>query len=78
MILLITYVIGIIISLFIFKKYLPYEEGEYTIEFDGVHPVTKDMHDVDNVMRAIIWPLIVCFLIAMSPMIILRYLYGKL
>ena len=78
MILLIIYVIGIIISLFIFKKYLPYEEGEYTIEFDGAYPVTKDMHDNDNILRAIIWPLIVAFLIAFSPIMILKYLYNKL
>jgi hypothetical protein len=77
-ILLIIYTIGVIISLFVFKKYLPYKEGECRIEFDGMHPVTEDMHDDDNIIRAIIWPLIVAFLIALSPILILKHLYNKL
>ena len=77
-ILLIIYVIGVIIFLFIFKKYLPYKEGEYRIEFDGAFPVTEDMHNDDNILRAIIWPLIVALLIALSPIVILKYLYNKL
>lgn len=77
-ILLIIYVIGVIIFLFVFKKYLPYKEGECRIEFDGMHPITEDMHDDDNIIRAIIWPLIVALLIALSPTMILKYLYNKL
>lgn len=77
-ILLIIYIIGIIIFLFIFKKYLPYEEGECRIDFDGMHPVTEDMHDNDNVCRAIMWPLIVALIIALSPILILKHLYNKL
>ena len=77
-ILLIIYVIGIIIFLFIFKKYLPYKEGECRIEFDGMYPITEDIHNDDNIVRAVIWPLIVVFIIALSPIVLLRYLYEKL
>lgn len=77
-ILLIIYVIGVIIFLLVFKKYLPYKEGEYRIDFDGAFPVTEDMHNDDNILRAIIWPLIVALLIALSPIVILKYLYNKL
>lgn len=77
-ILLIIYVIGVIIFLFVFKKYLPYKEDECRIEFDGIHPITEDMHNDDNILRAIIWPLIVALIIALSPIMILKHLYNKL
>lgn len=77
-ILLIIYVIGVIIFLFVFKKYLPYKEGEYRLEFYGMHPVTEDMHDDDNIVRAVTWPIIVALLISLSPIVLLKHLYNKL
>ena len=60
------------------KKYFPYKEGEYTIEFDGPHEITPEIHNDNAVCRSVLWPLCLCIIIAVLPIKLLQIIYNKL
>lgn len=76
--LLVIYLVGIVVWMLVEKKFNPYEEGEYKIEFDGAHEVTPEMHDDDAICRSVLWPLCLAFIIALLPFTIAIWLYNKL
>jgi Ca2+/H+ antiporter len=78
MLLILIYIIGLLIWIKIENKYFPYEEEEYTIEFDGAHEITPEMHECDSIARSILWPISLSFIIIMSPIIIISMIYKKL
>ena len=77
-ILLSIYIIGVPIWMFIEKKYIPYQEGEYTIEFDRAYEVTPEMHKTDAIARSVMWPLCAAFVIVLLPVVLLEALYEKI
>lgn len=77
-VLLSIYIIGIPIWMLIEKKYFPYKKGEYTIEFDGAHEITPDIHKVRAVTRSALWPMCAAVVIVLSPLALLLALYEKL
>lgn len=76
-ILLSVYIIGIPIWMLVEKKWLPYEEGEYTIEFDGAHEITPEMHRDNAIARSVIWPFCLAALVLLSPIVLLNKLAEK-
>lgn len=77
-ILIAIYIIGVIIWMKIEKKYFPYEEGEYTIEFDGAHEITPEIHDDNAICRSILWPLFLVIIIVLFPIVLIQMIYHKL
>lgn len=77
-ILIAIYIVGIIVWMKIEKKYFPYEEGDYTIEFDGAHEITPEIYDSNVQARAIIWPLCLCLIIVLLPFKLINIIYNKL
>lgn len=77
-ILIVIYIIGVILWMKIEKKYFPYKEGEYKIEFDGAHEVTPEIHDGDSICRSVLWPLCLAVIIALLPMRLLIIIFEKL
>lgn len=61
--LVLIYIIGLLIWIKIEKKYFPYKEGDYTIEFDGAHEITSEEHNANAKIRSILWPLFLCIVI---------------
>lgn len=77
-ILIVIYIVGIIVWMKIEKKYFPYEEGEYTIEFDGANEITPEMHDDNVKARTILWPLFLFFIIGLIPFKLINIIYHRL
>ena len=75
MTLLVAYIVGIFVWMLVEKRFFPYEEGEYTIEFDGAHEITPDMHKDRSICRSILWPLCLAFIIVMLPLVALEKIY---
>ena len=78
MIPLIVYLIGIPIWMWIEIKYMPYEEGEYSIEFDGAHEITPEIHKDMAICRSILWPLCAAFILVLLPLKLAQNIYEKL
>ena len=77
-ILIVIYIIGVIIWIKIEKKYFPYEEGEYTIEFDGAHEMTPEIHDDNAMCRSALWPLVLTVILVLLPVVLIQKIYDKL
>ena len=77
-ILIVIYIVGIIIWMKIEKKYFPYEEGDYTIEFDGAHEITPEIHDNNAICRSVLWPLCLTVIIVLLPIKLLNIIFEKL
>lgn len=76
--LIVGYIVGIIVWMRVEKKFFPYEEGEYTIEFDGAHEITEEMHNVKAIERSIIWPICLSFILVFLPIRALIWLFCKM
>ena len=77
-ILLAVYVIGIPIWMWVEKKFFPFEEGEYRIEFDGPHEVTPELWQIEVISRSFMWPIVLAFIIIIFPMRLADKLFEKI
>lgn len=80
MLYVLLYVIGVIITLFLLKKYMPYEEGDYEID-DVTHiafPIDKEMHKTNQIAQALFWPFVLGLLITLYPIHLLDHFYDKI
>lgn len=78
MIYLIIYIVGVIIASFVIPKMLPYKENMWRIEYYGVHKITRNEHFCDNILRILIWPLLVAVFIILLPIVVVSNLIEKL
>ena len=76
--LIVGYIVGIIVWMRFEKKFFPYEEGEYTIEFDGAHEITEEMHNDRAIERSIIWPICLSLILVLLPFRALIWLFEKI
>ena len=76
--LVLIYIIGLLIWIKIEKKYFPYKEGDYTLEFDGAHEITREMHEFNAIARTILWPVCLTLIIALLPVKIINIIYKNL
>lgn len=67
LVLLAIYIIGIPIWIFVEKKFFPFKDGDYTIEFDGAHEITPEMWKCDVEARAALWPFCLAVIIMLIP-----------
>ena len=74
----VLYIVGIFIWMLIEKKFFPYEEEEYTIEWWGVEEITEDIHNGRAILRSALWPLCLVFIIIMIPVVLLSKIFEKL
>ena len=72
------YIVGIVVWMKIEKKYFPYEEGEYTMEYDGAHEITEEMHNNRSIERSILWPLCVSVILVFLPIKAIIWLFDKI
>lgn len=77
-ILLAVYIIGIPCWIRMEKRFLPFREGDYHIEFDGAHEITPEVWRRDVCARAGVWPLCVAVIIALLLVIVIDRLFDKL
>lgn len=77
-VILALYILGIPLWMLIEKKYFPFEEGDYHIEFDGAHEITPEIWKCDVVARAGIWPICLAATIMLLPFKLLDILFEKL
>lgn len=68
---IIIYIVGLIIAAIVIPKILPYKEGMWRIEYEGAYPITEEMHKNDNLIRIIIWPILLIALIILFPIAII-------
>ena len=59
-------------------KYFPYKEGDYTIEFDGAHKITPEIHEGNIMCRSTLWPLMLTIILALLPIVLIHKIYNKL
>lgn len=60
------------------KRFFPWEEGDYTIEFDGAHEITPELWRIEVGARAILWPLCLAAIIILFPFKLLDIIIEKL
>lgn len=77
-ILLVVYILGIPCWIWMEKRFFPFQEGDYTIEYDGAHEITPEVWRCNVCARAAIWPLCVACIIALLPAVIIDRLFEKL
>lgn len=77
-ILLAIYIIGIPIWIFVEKKFFPFKDGDYTIEFDGAHEITPEIWQCDVEARAGLWPLCLAIIIILFPCKLIDIIFEKL
>lgn len=77
-ILLVVYILGIPCSIWIEKRFFPFQKGGYTIEFDGVHEITKEVWKCNVCARGFLWPVYVAFIIVLLPLVAVDRLFEKL
>ena len=77
-ILLAIYIIGIPIWIFVEKKFFPFKDGDYTIEFDGAHEITPEIWQCDVEARAALWPLCLAIIIILFPCKLIDIIFEKL
>ena len=77
-ILLAVYILGIPCWILMEKQFFPFQDGEYTIEYDGVHEITPEVWKCDVCGRAPIWPLCVAFIVILLPIAVIDRLFDKL
>lgn len=73
-----VYIIGIPCWVWFEKKFFPFHEEDYHIEYDGAHEITPEVWKCDVCARASIWPLVIAFFVAMLPIILLDKLFDVL
>ena len=74
-ILLAVYLVGIPVSIWVEKRFFPFEEGDYHIEFDGAHEITPELWKSEVITRAVIWPLVIAFALALIPICLLNTIF---
>lgn len=72
-----VYAIGFVAWYFIERRFFPYEEGAFSIDFDGPHEQTIDMQRDDRLMHCILWPLFACVFIVLGPLALLTRIFEK-
>jgi len=77
-ILLAVYIVGIPIWIWAEKRFAPFQEGDYTIEFDGAHEITPEIWKCNVCACAAIWPLCVAFMVALLPYILIDKIFDKI
>lgn len=74
-ILLTVYIVGIPCWIWIEKRFFPWKEGDYTIDFDGAHEITPEVWQCDVCARAGLWPLVLAFIIVLLPFKLIDILF---
>lgn len=77
-ILLAVYVLGVPCWIWMEKRFLPFQEGDYTIDFDGAHEITPEMWKSNVCARAFIWPVCIAFAVILLPVVAIDKLFDKL
>ena len=77
-IILAIYIVGIPCWIWFEKKFWPFEEGDYHIEFDGAHEITPEVWKCDVCARAGLWPLCIAVFVVMSPIILIDKLFDSI
>lgn len=72
---IVIYVVGVLVWMKLEKRYNPWEEGEYHLEFDGAHLIDPELHNEESVMRSVLWPLCLVFLVVLSPILIFQWIW---
>lgn len=70
-----VYIIVIPVWVWMEKKFFPYQEGGYHIEWDGVHEITPEVWKCDVLARAAIWPFCVAIVVILIPIKLLDDLF---
>lgn len=74
----IIYLVGFIICSFLFPRLFPYTGGDFE-RIDGVLvKKSESQHKADNSTRAILWPLVVAFLVILTPIVILDSIASRI
>lgn len=77
-ILLAVYIVGIPIWICAEKRFAPFQEGDYTIEFDGAHEITPEIWQCDVEARAALWPICVAVIIVLLPLKLIDIIFDYL
>lgn len=77
-IILAIYILIIPLWIWIEKRFFPFKEGDYTIEFDGAHEITPEIWQCDVEARAALWPICVAVIIVLLPFKLLNVIFEKL
>lgn len=77
-IILAIYILIIPLWIFVEKKFFPFKEGDYTIEFDGAHEITPEIWQCDVEARAVLWPICVAVIIVLLPFKLLDIIFERL
>lgn len=74
----IIYFVGVIICSFLFPRLFPYTGGDFEY-IDGVLvEKNESQHKADNSARVMLWPLVVAFLVILTPIVILDAIASKI
>ena len=76
--LLAIYIVGIPVWIWAEKKFAPFEEGDYTIEFDGAHEITPDIWKSRVCARAALWPICIAVIVALFPIVLIDKIFELL
>ena len=77
-IILVIYILIIPLWMWMEKRFFPFKEGDYTIEFDGAHEITPEMWQCDVETRAMLWPLCLVVIIILLPFKLIDIIFEKL
>lgn len=77
-ILLAIYIVGIPIWIFVEKRFFPFKDGDYTVDFDGAHKITPEMWKCYVEARAVLWPLCLAIIIILLPCMLIDIIFEKL
>ena len=74
---ILIYLVGAVIWYFVERKWFPYQEGEYTIDFDGAHELTIPMQRDNRLCRVLLWPLPLAAFVILSPIALIARIFEK-
>ena len=77
-IILAIYILVIPLWIWMEKRFFPFREGDYTIEYDGPHEITPEIWQCDVEARSVLWPLCLAVFIILLPFKLLDILFEKL
>ena len=77
-IILVIYILVIPLWIWVEKRFFPFEEGDYHIDFDGAHEITPEIWQCDVETRAALWPICVAFIIVLLPFKLLDIIFERL
>ena len=60
------------------KRFFPFQEGDYTIEYDGAHEITPEIWQCKVEARASLWPICVAVIIVSLPFKLLDIIFERL